>query len=326
MAILAVTAVAVSLLGCLESGEDKAVSKITTLNVGYQPSTHQVAEMVAMEKGWWLEDLKPFGIEEIKEFEFPSGPPEMLAMRAGELDIAYVGAAPPIAAIDQGLDAKIVAAAQTQGSDLVLRPDIGYEGPESLQGLTIATFPPGSIQDTVFKRWLKDNGLDPDKDLRIVPMGPGEAVTAILAQQVDGVFLPHPAPSTVELQGRGISVASSGEMWPGHGCCCLVVSGKLMRDHPDMVDQIIETHIKATEYINEHPDEAADVFSKRTQLDLDVVKYSIDTWDGAWVADPELIVPSALEYAKVNYDLGYTRKILTKEDLFDTSFYEQATH
>ena len=107
---------------------------LTELRIGYQPSTHQVAEMVAMEKGWWLEDLEPFGIEEIKEFEFPSGPPEMLAMRAGELDIAYVGAAPPIAAIDQGLDAKIVAAAQTQGSDLALRPEIEYEGQNRSEG------------------------------------------------------------------------------------------------------------------------------------------------------------------------------------------------
>lgn len=35
------------------------------LNIGYQPSTHQIAHMTAMEKGWWAEDLAPFGIEPI---------------------------------------------------------------------------------------------------------------------------------------------------------------------------------------------------------------------------------------------------------------------
>ena len=57
--ILIVTAL---LLGCV--GQDKdSTKKMTELKIGYQPSTHQIAEMVAMEKGWWLNDLKKFGIE-----------------------------------------------------------------------------------------------------------------------------------------------------------------------------------------------------------------------------------------------------------------------
>jgi len=125
--------------------------KITTLRIGYQPHIHMIAEMVAAVKGWWKEDLKPLGIEEIKEFEFPSGPPEMQAMYAGELDVAYVGTAPPIAAISQGLDAKIVAAINVNGSNLVFRTGKDYQSPSSLEGLSIATFPPGSIQDTIIK-------------------------------------------------------------------------------------------------------------------------------------------------------------------------------
>ncbi len=106
-------------LGCISP--EKKSENVTTLRIGYQPSTHQIAEMVAAEKGWWAEDLKPFGVVEIKEFEFPSGPPEMQAMLAGDLDVAYVGTAPPISAISQGLDAKIVAAVNINGSDLVFQ-------------------------------------------------------------------------------------------------------------------------------------------------------------------------------------------------------------
>src|SRR5512136_640877 len=157
--IVILAAVAIMSLGCISSPEksenatkeEKAYTNITTLRIGYQPSTHQIAEMVASEKGWWKEDLKPFGITDIKEFEFPTGVPEMQAMVAGELDAAYVGTAPPISAISAGLPAKIVAAVNINGSDLVLRPDLVYNGPASLAGLTIGTFPPGSIQDTVMK-------------------------------------------------------------------------------------------------------------------------------------------------------------------------------
>jgi len=321
IAALATGLVALIALGCIDTDEETA--KITTLRIGYQPSTHQVAEMVAMEEGWWLEDLAPFGIEDVEDFEFPSGPPEMQAMLGENLDIAYVGAAPPISAISQGLEAKIVAAVQKNGSNLVVSPEVDYKGPESLVGLKVATFPPGSIQDTVFKKWLKDNGVNPE-DIDIKSMDPGAAVTAISAKQVDAVFLPHPSPSIIELEGNGESVVASGEMWPNHACCCLVVSDKLMKEEPELVEQIIKTHIKATEYINENPEKAAEVYSAKTGQNLTVVQHSIENWDGAWICDPHEIIPSVVEYAKVDYDLGYTGdKLLIEDDLFDTSFYDK---
>jgi NitT/TauT family transport system substrate-binding protein len=309
-------------LGCISP--EKKSENVTTLRIGYQPSTHQIAEMVAAEKGWWAEDLKPFGVVEIKEFEFPSGPPEMQAMLAGDLDVAYVGTAPPISAISQGLDAKIVAAVNINGSDLVFKPGIAYSGPQSLIGKTIGTFPPGSIQDTVMKKWLQDNNV-PISDVKIIPMGPGDAVTAISAGKVDGVFLPHPSPAIIEQEGRGESVVPSGEMWPNHACCSLVVSGRLLRDNPDLVEQIIKTHIKATDYVNSHPDEAAQIYSDKTGQDLAMVEHSVETWDGKWVSDPNLQIPSTVEYAKIDYEMNYTQKELTEEDLFDTSFYEKVS-
>ncbi|MHC1594190.1 MAG: ABC transporter substrate-binding protein [Methanotrichaceae archaeon] len=317
--ILVIALVMVFALGCIDLGEEKK-----TLRIGYQPSTHQIAEMVAMENGWWLEDLQPFGIEEVVDFEFPSGPPEMQAMLAGELDIAYVGTAPPITAIGQGLEAKIVAAVQKNGSDLVMRSGVDYTGPQSLRGLKIATFPPSSIQDTVFKKWLKDNGVEPE-EVDIKSMGPGDAITAISAGRVDGVFLPHPAPTIIEMEGIGRSVVVSGEMWPNHACCCLVISDRLMEEEPELAEQIIKTHIKATEYINEHPDKAAEVYSRKTGQNLEMVRQSIEDWDGAWISDPNVMIPSTLEYAAVDFDLGYTDRVLTKEDLFNTTFYETVT-
>ena len=113
---IAITAIMLLML-CLSL---PALGAGSVLNIGYQPSTHQIAEMVAFEKGWWQDELKPFGITEVKEFSFPTGVPDMQAMVAGELDVAYVGSLPPISAISQGLDAKIVAAVNINGSNLVL--------------------------------------------------------------------------------------------------------------------------------------------------------------------------------------------------------------
>lgn len=290
------------------------------LNIGYQPSTHQIAEMVAMEKGWWLSDLRPFGVTGVREFGYPSGPPEMQAMLRGDLDIAYVGTAPVISAIDQGLDARIIAGVNTQGSNLVLRSGLMYNGPKSLVGLNIATFPAGSVQDIVLRKWLKDNGID-TSSLKISPMGPGDAITAMYDAKIDVAFLPQPSPAIMEKEGIGKYVLPSGQMWPGHACCCIVASERLIRDQPEMIKQIVQTHIKATNYINEHPDEAAEIYANRTGQDLEEIRYSIKTWDGKWTSDPNIQVGSTVEYAEMDHDLKYTNKTLSRDDLFDTSFY-----
>ncbi len=319
--------------GCVSNSGNESENKsgaeapaITELNIGYQPSTHQIAYMTAAEKGWWKEDLAPYGIEKVNEFQFPTGAPEMQAMMAGDLDVAYVGAAPAITALSGGLDAKIVEPVQINGSSLVLRPEYEYKSPADLKGLKIATFPSGTIQDTLLREWIKENGLDPEKDVTILGMTPGDAVTAISAKQVDAVFLPHPSPAVIEKEGNGRTIVQSGEMSPNHACCVLLVSGKLIREHPDLVEQIVKTHIKATEYNQQNVDEAAQIYSNKTTENLDVVKKSLKEWDGKWITDPALIENSTVDYSRIQYELNYTQKPLTENEIFDTSFYEKAVN
>jgi NitT/TauT family transport system substrate-binding protein len=321
LVLLLVASIFVS--GCTSNNngnESKAntTSTITELKFGYQPSTHQIAYMTAAAKGWWKEDLAPYGIKDITEKSFPTGDPEMQAMMSGDIDVAYVGAAPVLTAISQGLDAKIVAPVQINGSSLVLRSEYKYESPKDLKGFTIATYPTGSIQDTILREWLKKNGLNPDKDVSIRAMTAGNAINAILAKQVAAAFLPAPSPTVIEKQGGGRVVVQSGQMDPNHACCVLVVSGKLIREHPDIVEQIVKTHINATEYDNAHLDEAAQIFSNKTSVDLDTVKASLKEWDGAWITNPALIENSTVEYSN---DLGANK---TKDEIFDTSFYDKA--
>jgi len=327
IAIVGLLAVVVISVGCVEEKP-----KITKINLGYQPSTHQLAAMVAAEKGWWEEDLKNFGVEEVELRLFPSGPPEMTAMLAGDLDVAYVGAAPPIASMYEGLDAKVVAGVNVQGSAIAVRPELVEEyerdGVLSLKGKTIATYPPGSIQYTVLSKWLLDNNIDP-KDVDIKAMAPSDAVSAIGAKSVDAVFLPSPHPEIIEAEGTGTIVKWSGEIWPNHACCCLVASGKLIKEHPDIVTQLIKTHINATEYVKAHPDEAAEIFTKWQGGEVATIKQSLNISDSRWIHDPHLQIESSLTYARDIYELNKERyeakgiKPLTEEDIFDTSFYDK---
>ena len=39
--------------------------------------------------------------------------------------------------------------------------------------------------------------------------------------------------------------------------------------------------------------------------------------------DPNIIVDPVLDYAKIQYDLGYIKKPLTKDEIFDLTFYKK---
>jgi NitT/TauT family transport system substrate-binding protein len=189
--------------------------------------------------------------------------------------------------------------------------------------LKIATFQAGTIQDTILRDWLKKNAIDPEKDVTIVGMGPGDAVTAITAGQVDAVFLPHPSPSIIEANGKGKIVVQSGEMYPNHTCCVLVVSGKLIREHPEIVEQIVKTHIRASDFASQNLDETAEIYARKNNANVDEIKASLRDWDGDFVTDPNVIISPVLDYARIQYELGYIKKSLTQGDLFDLTFYQK---
>ena len=71
----------------------------TVLNIGYQPSTHQIAEMVAFEKGWWQDELKPFGITEVKEFQLTRD--EIRAYAAAILKVEIVSEDVKVVGVDE---------------------------------------------------------------------------------------------------------------------------------------------------------------------------------------------------------------------------------
>ena len=56
------------------SGVQRA-SSIAELKIGYQQSIDHIAYMVADKKGWWKTDLAPYGVQDIKEYVFQTGPP-----------------------------------------------------------------------------------------------------------------------------------------------------------------------------------------------------------------------------------------------------------
>ena len=313
-----------------QAGPASAAAPVGTLQVGYQPSTHQVAFIVAQEKGWWLQNLKPLGVTEVKGRLFPSGPPEMSAMLSGDLGFAYVGWAPPISAIAHGLDAKVVCSVQSVGSVLCIRPDIAYDGPgtarrdpSALAGKKFGVLPPGSTDHTEFDYFLTLHGLL--GKVQLIPMGIADAVSALQAGAIDGHWVPEPGGAFSEFNGHGKVVLSSSESGPylrNHACCCIVALGSFQKDHPDIVEKVIETHVTTTRWMWEHPEEAADIAATHLKIPKNIYLHSVLANRSPWNYDPHPRAETALYFAKVQHDLGMISKVLGADDLFNFSFYD----
>lgn len=331
-AVLLLLCAAVLFSGCIGNDGSDAGSNTSSnttsggpanLSIGYQPSTHQAAYMVADSFGWWASNLSKYGVSNVSENLFPSGPSEMTALSSDSIQAAYVGSAPVVTAIASGADVKIVAAVQTDGSSIVVSNNLTYNSPQDLKGKTVATFPPGSIQDTLLREWLRNNNLKPDVDVVIKGMSQGDAITALKSGAVDAVFLPHPSPVTVVEEGIGRVVINSGEMNPDHPCCVLAVNGKLIREHPEVVKELVRIHIDATDYVNKNVNESAGIYAKKTGDTESVSVKSMNEWDGSWITDPHIISEAVVAYSDSQYESNLITKKLTEDQIFDFTFYDE---
>ncbi|MEM0083307.1 MAG: ABC transporter substrate-binding protein [Candidatus Nezhaarchaeales archaeon] len=299
------------------------------MRISYQPSWHHAAFFVMVEKGW-LE--KVFGDRvKIVMRQIPTGPDQMNALVAGELDLVYVGATPPLPVIAKGFGARIVAVANTEGSALVIREDFDYRGPTSLIGKTVSTYPPGSIQHTLMNYWLKKNNIDP-KNVNIIGQSPADQLSSFAARAVDAILTPDPHTYTAVLKHGGRIAVTSSEMWPNHPCCVVLMTKEFIDKHRDLAAKFIALHIIASEYAMDpkNREELKRILLKWLPIEEEVAaqfpgstNFHTDPRDPEWRNGLDLM-------CQVLYELGRTvdaegKPIRLKvDDVVDATLYEEA--
>ncbi|MBI2369380.1 MAG: ABC transporter substrate-binding protein [Deltaproteobacteria bacterium] len=87
----------------------------------------------------------------------------------------------------------------------------------ALKGLTIGITTPGAASDTYTRWMLKQAGIDPLRDVRIVQIGGGDALLAAMrARQIDAFLSSPPGPDQAEFEGFGtVFIANTAGEVPG---------------------------------------------------------------------------------------------------------------
>jgi len=126
---------------------------------------HQLAQAVAKDSRI-LGDKSLFeeygvNVETAPGAPFANGGAEMLGFAAGNVDIGYLGSPPALQHhLNTGVDTRIIAQANSEGSGIVVAAGSGIDSLEDLVNKTVATPGESSIQFLLLKIALEREGLD----------------------------------------------------------------------------------------------------------------------------------------------------------------------
>ena len=279
-----------------------------TVTIGYLPSDHDAALFVADSQGKFQEN----GIN-TKLVQFNNGGDLMTAMASGDVDIGYVGITPVLSSISKGVPVKVISAAQTEGSGIVVSSDSGINDVSDLEGKKIATPGEASIQHMLLNYYLKENGMD-IKDLKVSVMKVPSMNDALKTNQIDGMITFEPYVSIAEKNGAKV-LAGSQDILPDHPCCVVVASDKYIEAHPNETAKIVEIHENATNFINENTVEAAGMLPKDIVNDVEVEKISMSSFPFISGLN-ESYKQDVMDFMDLEVDLGVLKEPISQDKIF----------
>lgn len=191
---------------------------------------------------------------------FNAGPTEMEALLAGQLDIAYVGPNPAVNAYlrSKGKALRIVAGSASGGASLVVPASSAARTPADFKGKRIASPELGNTQDVALRRWLKNAGLKPGRDVQVIPVKNADILMLFQQSKLDGAWVPEPWATRLVKEGKGKILFDERTLWKeGKFPTAVVVArSDFMANNRDSLEKFLDAHVEITEWIRKNPGEA----------------------------------------------------------------------
>ena len=292
--ILAVTALPVTVFAKKkDSSDDKALAKVTLNEVAH--SIFYAPQYVAIENGYFKDEgldltlVTGFGADKT-----------MTAVISGEADIGFMGAEASIYAYQEGATDPVVNFAQlTQraGNFLVAREEMPDFKWEDLKDKKVLGGRKGGMPEMVFEYILKQNGLDPQKDLSIdQSIDFGSTAAAFTGDDsADFTVEFEPSATALEKQGAGYVVASLGVDSGYVPYTSYSAKTSYMEKNPEIMQKFTDALQKGMDFVQNHtPEEIAEIIEPQfPETDLDTITaivkryYDQDTWKENLVFEQE---------------------------------------
>ena len=219
---------------------DGVGAELTHIRVGYpSPSANFYPLFATKESGL----LEKYGFE--TEMIYVQGVQLIQVHVAGQLDFSTVSGLVFLQASVEGSDL-ILLASSNDSQPMKLMVHSGITGPKDLKGKTVAVTRFGSLTDLLLRPVLKNWGLEPQKDVKLLQIGRvPDMVTAIAQKKVDGGVISFP--NSLQAEKLGIKTlldfADSGLDIPS---TTIVASRKYSNSHREVVLRFLKAYVEGT--------------------------------------------------------------------------------
>lgn len=282
---------------------------------------------VAIEEGYFQEE--GIDLELVTGF---GADKTMTAVLSDSADIGFMGSEASIYTYNEGATDHVVNFAQlTQraGNFLVARqkmPDFTWE---DLKGTDVLGGRKGGMPQMVFEYILKQNGIDPAKDVAIdQSIDFGSTAAAFAEGQADFTVEFEPGATSLEQEGKGYVVASLGTDSGYVPYTAFSAKQSYLDENPDVIQGFTNALQKGMDFVQAHtPEEIAAVIEPQfKETDLDTITtivsryYEQDTWKDNLIFQEESfdLLQDILDKA------GELTKRAPYADLVTTEFAEKA--
>jgi NitT/TauT family transport system substrate-binding protein len=257
------------------------------------------------------------------------------AVLSGQSEFGSPGTADALQAIRQGANLRIIAAVVNNLQVMVIRHDVLQklgvaptatigERVRALKGLTIGTGAVGSTHYQILRGYLKQYGVDPDKDVRLVGMGETSAlISGIEQKRYDAIAYASPiVEQAVARDVASIWISAPRGDIPGSDnvkTCVIVARADTLEKHRNDIEALRSALVDALNDVRkDHVAMGVTLHSKYfASLDPSV-------WETAWTS-ATAAYPSDLAFTREAYDY-WTANDPKGADSYKNVDYTQVTY
>jgi NitT/TauT family transport system substrate-binding protein len=274
-----------------------------------------------------------FTTKEANLFEKYGFEPEMIYVQgvqliavqvAGQLDFSSVSGLVFLQASVEGSDL-ITLASSNDSQPMKLMVHSGISGPNDLKGKTVAVTRFGSLTDLLLRPVLKNWGLEPQKDVKLLQIGRlPDMVLAIAQKKVDGGVISFPNSLQAEKMGVKtlLDFAESGLDIPS---TTVVASRKYASAHRDIVLRFLKAYIEGTRRLLTDKELGIRALKKYGGVnDCELLTTTYDLFTSRYTKKVPKINPKTVETALSLLAEGNPKaKGRKAEEFMDTSFVDE---
>lgn len=250
--ICAVLVVVIGLIMIFKKDDNNGLTKIKVAEVTH--SMFYTPQYVAHALGYFEEE----GLD-VEILLVPGADKVTAAVLSGDVQIGFCGSEATIYVYNQGEEDYLITFAgltKRDGSFLVSREKYDNFTLNDLKGKYVIGGRKGGMPEMTFEYTLKENGIDPKKDLTIdTSIAFASMAGAFIGGTGDFVTLFEPQALQVESQGLGYVVASIGELGGVVPYTAYNAKKSYIENNPEVIEGFTKAIQKGLDYVYNHTDE-----------------------------------------------------------------------